>query len=229
MSISVTECAIFINSTTDPKCTVKVSLTSPAMREGDEDEKKASDDKEKSEDKAEPVDPKDVLDKEKALQALAALRHAKWFQARANHLASCVVTIRVMRELCHRVPAFKSLNNWAIELLCEKSLASSFQPLGPGEAFRRVMEAIASGIFLPGGSGLLDPCEKEKKDSAANMTAQEREDITGAAQHALRLQAFRQLHKILAVEPLKPNPNRIKRRAEENGTTDAASKVAKKE
>jgi len=26
------------------------------------------------------VDPKDVLDKEKALQALAALRHAKWFQ-----------------------------------------------------------------------------------------------------------------------------------------------------
>lgn len=30
----------------------------------------------------EPVDPKDVLDKEKALQALAALRHAKWFQVR---------------------------------------------------------------------------------------------------------------------------------------------------
>lgn len=30
----------------------------------------------------EPVDPKDALDKEKALQALAALRHAKWFQVR---------------------------------------------------------------------------------------------------------------------------------------------------
>jgi len=226
MSISIVECAIFINSTTEPKCSVKVALTSPSMREGDEEEKK-----EKT-DKAEPVDPKDVLDKEKALQALAVLRHAKWFQARANHLASCVVTIRIMRELCHRVPAFKALNNWAIELLCEKALASSFQPLGPGEAFRRVMEAIASGIFLPGGSGLVDPCEKEKKDSAANMSAQEREDITGAAQHALRLQAFRQLHKVLAVEPLKPNPARMtsnpKRRAEENGS-DAGAKVAKKE
>jgi zinc finger RNA-binding protein len=227
MSISIVECAIFINSTTEPKCSVKVALTSPSMREGDEDEKK-----EKTPAKAvEPtVDPKDVLDKEKALEALAALRHAKWFQARANHLASCVVTIRVVRELCHRVPAFKSLNDWAIELLCEKSLASSFQPLGPGEAFRRVMEAIASGIFLPGGSGLVDPCEKDKKDSAATMTTQEREDITGAAQHALRLQAFRQLHKVLAIEALKPNPGRLpnpKRRAEENGSTEA--KVPKKE
>lgn len=227
MSISIVECAIFINSTTDPKCSVKVALTSPSMREGDEEEKK-------DKPKAEP-DSKDVLDKEKALLALAALRHAKWFQARANHLASCVVTIRVVRELCHRVPAFKALNSWAIELLCEKALASSFQPLGPGEAFRRVMEAIASGIFLPGGSGLIDPCEKEKKDSSANMSTQEREDITGAAQHALRLQAFRQLHKVLAVEPLKPNPiarmlGPAKRRAEENGNGDAAgSKVAKKE
>jgi zinc finger RNA-binding protein len=40
MSISIVECAIFINSTTEPKCSVKVALTSPSMREGDEDEKK---------------------------------------------------------------------------------------------------------------------------------------------------------------------------------------------
>lgn len=30
----------------------------------------------------EPEDPKDVLDREKSLEALAALRHAKWFQVR---------------------------------------------------------------------------------------------------------------------------------------------------
>ena len=60
-------------------------------------------------------------------------------------------------------------------------------------------------------------------------------DSTYVFQHALRLQAFRQLHKVLAVEPLKPNPiarmlGPAKRRAEENGNGDAAgSKVAKKE
>ena len=65
-------------------------------------------------------------------------------------MASCVITIRILRDICHRVPAFKPLNPWAVELLCEKALASNFQPLGPGEGFRRVLETIASGIFLPG-------------------------------------------------------------------------------
>lgn len=168
--------------------------------------------------------------KKKTLEALAALRHAKWFQARANQLTSCVITIRIMRDICQRVEAFKPLSGWAIELLCEKSLGSSYSPLAPGEAFRRVMEAISSGVFLPGGTGLLDPCEKEKTDAAASLTAQEREDITTTAQQALRLVAFRQLHKILGVEPLKPVVNR-KRQADSapNSNDVDAAKVAKKE
>merc|ERR1719494_1751592 len=117
---------------------------------------------------------KDVLDKEKCLQALAALRHAKWFQARANHTTSCVIVIRILRDLCNNNPVFKPLSGWVVELLCEKSLSSAPHPLGPGEAFRRVMEALASGIVLGGGVGILDPCEKEKTDAAASLTLQER-------------------------------------------------------
>lgn len=37
-----------------------------------------------------------------------------------------------------------------MELLVEKCLSSSDQPLGPGEAFRRVLECVASGVILPG-------------------------------------------------------------------------------
>lgn len=226
MSISASECAIIITSTSEPKCTVKVVLTSPAMREGEDG--KTVENGVKSE---EPVEAKDVLDKEKSLQALAALRRAKWFQARANQLASCVITIRILRDICHRVPAFKPLNPWAVELLCEKALASNFQPLGPGEGFRRVLETIASGIFLPGGNGLLDPCEKDKTDASVGMSPQEKEDITAAAQQALRLHAFRQLHKILGIEPLKPHAAKPqgKRPAPEDATEESASKVAKKE
>jgi zinc finger RNA-binding protein len=48
------------------------------------------------------------------------------------------------------------------------------------------MEALASGILLPGGPGLLDPCEKDPSDAAGNMLPQQREDITASAQvHAL--------------------------------------------
>ena len=50
----------------------------------------------------------------------------------------------------NRVPAFKPLGEWAIELLCEKALASSYQPMAPGCAFRRVLEAISSGVLMPG-------------------------------------------------------------------------------
>ncbi|KAF4528209.1 hypothetical protein B566_EDAN016829 [Ephemera danica] len=91
-----------------------------------------------------------------------------------------------------------------MELLTEKVLSSAGQPQSPGDALRRVMEALASGLLLPGGPGLLDPCEKEPTDAAGKLTPQEREDITASAQHALRLIAFRQIHKVLGMDPLPP-------------------------
>lgn len=48
--------------------------------------------------------------------------------------------------------------------------------------FRRVMECVASGLFLPGGPGLCDPCEKDPVDAAGSLTAQERANITLSAQ-----------------------------------------------
>jgi hypothetical protein len=70
----------------------------------------------------------------------------------------------------------------AMELLVEKVISSAAQPLSPGDALRRIMEALASGILLPGGPGLLDPCEKDPADAAGNMLPQQREDITASAQ-----------------------------------------------
>lgn len=37
-----------------------------------------------------------------------------------------------------------------MELLVEKALSSSSQSFSPGDALRRVFEAIAHGILLPG-------------------------------------------------------------------------------
>lgn len=42
-----------------------------------------------------------------------------------------------------------------LELICEKAIATCNRPLGPGEALRRVMECIASGILLPGQGSVL--------------------------------------------------------------------------
>uniref|UniRef100_A0A1B6DDM7 DZF domain-containing protein n=2 Tax=Clastoptera arizonana TaxID=38151 RepID=A0A1B6DDM7_9HEMI len=112
------------------------------------------------------------------------------------------MVIRVLRDLCLRNPTWAPLNSWAMELLAEKVLSSAGGPMPPGDALRRIMEALASGILLTGGPGLLDPCEKEPTDATTGLTPQQREDITASAQHALRLMAFRQIHKVLGMEML---------------------------
>ncbi|XP_050313599.1 zinc finger RNA-binding protein isoform X4 [Anthonomus grandis grandis] len=171
--------------------TVLVQLTSPVMRE---------------QEAASGGTDRDVLSRGKCLQALAALRHTKWFQARALGLHSCVILIRILRDLCVRVPTWSPLSSWAMELLAEKVISSTpgQAQLSPGDALRRVMEAVAGGLLLPGGPGLADPCEKDGPDASGALTAQQREDLTCSSQYALRLISFRQMYKVLGTEPLPP-------------------------
>lgn len=180
-------------------------------------------------------DPADVLDRQKCLDALAALRHAKWFQARANGLQSCVIIIRILRDLCQRVPTWAAFPSWAMELLVEKAISSAAGPLSPGDALRRVFECISSGILLPGGPGLVDPCEKNPTDTLTSVSVQQREDITSSAQFALRLLAFRQIHKVLGMDPLpQMNPrfsvrNTRKRRRDNSDGVDGFEGEGKKD
>ncbi|XP_029399985.1 zinc finger RNA-binding protein isoform X3 [Mus pahari] len=191
---AASEAAIILNSCVEPKMQVTITLTSPIIREENMREGDVTSGMVK--------DPPDVLDRQKCLDALAALRHAKWFQARANGLQSCVIIIRILRDLCQRVPTWSDFPSWAMELLVEKAISSASSPQSPGDALRRVFECISSGIILKGSPGLLDPCEKDPFDTLATMTDQQREDITSSAQFALRLLAFRQIHKVLGMDPL---------------------------
>uniref|UniRef100_A0A915IIA0 DZF domain-containing protein n=1 Tax=Romanomermis culicivorax TaxID=13658 RepID=A0A915IIA0_ROMCU len=121
---------------------------------------------------------RDVLDKQKCLEALASLRHAKWFQllagligkrniyikkmkrisppklniaaepARCSSLQFCLIVLRILKDLRQRTSTWSTLTSWATELLVEKVLNSGTLPVQPSEALRRVFEAIASGILM---------------------------------------------------------------------------------
>ncbi|XP_060037955.1 zinc finger RNA-binding protein 2 isoform X2 [Erinaceus europaeus] len=207
------EAAITVASCEEPHVQVTVSLTSPLMRE-DPSTPPGS--------RAACSDPEDILNPDKCLQDLKALRQAKWFQARASGLQPCVVVIRLFKDLCLRTAPWAPLPAWALELLVEKALSSAARPLGPGDAIRRVLECVAAGTLLPDGPGLQDPCERELTDALGPMTAQEREELTASAQHALRLVAFRQIHRVLGMEPLQPPRSRLgarmRKRLREAGT-----------
>ena len=69
--------------------------TSPLVR--DELEKKDGE-------KVAMKDPPNLLYRQKCLNALVSFRHAKWFQARANGLKSCVIVLHILCDLCNRVP-----------------------------------------------------------------------------------------------------------------------------
>jgi len=212
---------------------VKVSLTSPVVRE----EQLAAAANGGTHD----VDMKEVtstkegrLNTKDCLHALALLRRAKWFQARANSLQHCVLVIRVMRDFCMRSPVWANLEFWAMELIVERAAYSAGSPLSPGDAFRRVLETLSAGILLTSGDGwspgIGDPCEKDAVDACGNLTPQEREDITAAAQLALRQVAFRQIYKVLGMsKPIpmgprfKPGPSPGKKRPRENSQSEAVS------
>uniref|UniRef100_A0A8C7DH95 Interleukin enhancer binding factor 3b n=1 Tax=Oncorhynchus kisutch TaxID=8019 RepID=A0A8C7DH95_ONCKI len=158
----IREATIVIKSTKEPPLTLTINMTSPLVRE--EVEKQAAGET------LSVNDPPDVLDRQKCLTALASLRHAKWFQARANGLRSCVIVIRILRDLCSRVPTWAPLHGWV-----------SHQQ-----------------HFLPAVVGF----DKELTDAIGHLDLQQREDLTQSAQHALRLSAFGQLHKVLGMDPL---------------------------
>ncbi|KAM3926115.1 interleukin enhancer-binding factor 3 isoform 2-T2 [Leptodactylus fuscus] len=241
---NIREASIVIKNSKEPQLTLNIRLTSTLVRE--EVEKLSAGET------LSISDPPDVLDRQKCLAALASLRHAKWFQARANGLKSCVIVIRVLRDLCTRVPTWEPLRGWPLELLCEKAIGTANRPMAAGEAFRRVLECLSSGILMPDGPGLYDPCEKEATDALGHLERQQREDITHSAQHALRLAAFGQLHKVLGMDSLpsklpkksKPEPAidytvqippsttyvipALKRPMEEDGEDKSPSKKKKK-
>ena len=90
-----------------------------------------------------------------------------------------------------------------------------------------MFEALAGGILLPDSPGFLDPCEKEPMDAAADLTNQEREDITSSAQHALRMIAFRQIHKVLGIEALPaPKQWRAARKRRRDSSTGEGEEAA---
>uniref|UniRef100_A0A673IVS4 Spermatid perinuclear RNA-binding protein-like n=1 Tax=Sinocyclocheilus rhinocerous TaxID=307959 RepID=A0A673IVS4_9TELE len=191
---SIQDAAIIVTSPKQPILKLSIHLTSPVVREQVK--------KEASGEPCAESSPQDALDRQKCLTSLASLRQAKWFQAKVSELESCVIVIRILRDLCTRVSTWAPLKGWILELLCQKAISTSERLLGPGEAFRRVLECLASGILIEGGPGISDPCERDSTDAGAHLTLQQREDITQSAQFALRLSAFGQLYKVLGMDRL---------------------------
>jgi len=145
-------------------------------------------------------DPADVLSEEFGLKGLAQLRRAKWFAAMAAPLPSCIEAIRVMKEKARRDSAWANIGDWAMESLVERALFSAGYSLTPSKSIMRVLEVIASGLIMPEGPGIKDPCEREDLDVFDHLTLQEKENITKQCQEDIRKIHYRKIHEVLGMD-----------------------------
>lgn len=119
---------------------------------------------------------------------LAAIRHSRWFEENTHH-SSIKVLIRLLRDLRSRFEGFHPLTPWIIDLLAHYSITShpSRQPLGLAAAYKRVLQLLASGLFLPGSAGIPDPCESGNVRVHTILSLEQQDALCLTAQTLLRV------------------------------------------
>jgi len=169
-----------------------------------------------------------LLCRKKGLNALAELRHSKWFTAMAANLSSCVESIRIMKDKAMRDPTWAAVGSWALEILVERALYSAGRNLSPSGALMRIMEVVASGLLMVDGPGIKDPCERDDICVFKELTIQMREDVTRQAQEDLRNVHFRKIHLVLGMDRLQP-PGFIKKAKNQEGSQKKGIEDVKQE
>jgi interleukin enhancer-binding factor 2 len=147
------------------------------------------------------LEPEIHLDPKMVQSHLAAIRHIRWFEENAHH-SSIKVLIRLLRDISKRFDGFSAMNPWILDLLAHSSIMNNptRQALNINQAFRRVFQLLASGLFLPGSAGIQDPCEPIHSRVHMALSLEDQDLMCMTAQTLLRVLAHGGYKHILGLE-----------------------------
>lgn len=133
--------------------------------------------------------------------ALATIRHSRWFEENAFH-TTVRILVRILKDMKKRFSAsgFQGLTPWLIDLLAHRAtISASMEPLTINVAFRRALQLLASGLFLPGSVGIIDPCESANVRSHSVLSLEEQDAITTCAQTLVRCLSHGAVNEVLGL------------------------------
>uniref|UniRef100_A0A2K5UPB2 DZF domain-containing protein n=2 Tax=Macaca fascicularis TaxID=9541 RepID=A0A2K5UPB2_MACFA len=147
------------------------------------------------------LDPELHLDIKVFQSALAAIRHARWFEENASQ-STVKVLIRLLKDLRICFPGFEPLTPWILDLLGHYAVMNNptRQPLALNVAYRRCLQIPAAGLFLPGSVGITDPCESGSFRVHTVMTLEQQDMVCYTAQTLVRILSHGGFRKILGQE-----------------------------
>jgi hypothetical protein len=123
---------------------------------------------------------------EKCANAIVEIRRTRWFTVRLKPTLNALLLVRIMRDLCKRIPTWSVLNDHLLELIIDKCFVRhKYEDIS--NKFRTIFELIASGvlflsvlnvkvsqphsiitnndpIFIDKIIGFLDPCDVIQND-----------------------------------------------------------------
>ena len=147
------------------------------------------------------LDPELHMDVKILQNAHSEIRHSRWFEENAHH-SSIKVLIRLLHDLRKRFSGFEPLNGWMLDLLAHYAILNnpSRQALPLNQAYRRILQLLSAGFFLPGSAGIADPCESGAVRVHTSMTLEEQDLVCLTAQTLLRVLSHGGYKQILGIE-----------------------------
>jgi interleukin enhancer-binding factor 2 len=190
------------------------------------------------------LDPSLHLDGKRMQGHLTAIRHSRWFEENASH-STVKVLNRLLRDLRNRFEGFDPLNPWIIDLLAHYAVMNnpSRQPLSINIAYRRCLQLLAAGFFLPGSAGITDPCEPGGIRVHTVMTLEQQDQVCYTAQTLLRVLSHGGYKQVLGFETypnivtemtvwdgvvVTPSDKAFEKKEEKEENTDDKMEVAEK-
>lgn len=148
---------------------------------------------------SETIDPEKHIKLDHLKNSLAAIRHARWFEENAFQ-SSIRVMVRILKDFKRRIPFFKNVNPWTINLLAHHSASMTGTQLTIPLVFRRCLQLLAAGILLPGSASISDPCEPGFVKAHSFMTYEQQDELACGAQTLLRALAHGGFKEILGMK-----------------------------